>query len=486
MMDQSHETFSVRSAPRRRDTMSTVSSDKVPSLPTGRWPLTIHGNCARCGHHHKAAIIQIQVVEGICEASHVICERCGQKWLTIGGANTTQISLLSTMTTDLDYEELNFRYTLFSMVRSTASIALPTVLSNVPEDPSPTPSRSSSGKHRGHRHKPADIQRRGTSLNNNSTPALETQASLKSSNDGPVTEQEPSSKRIRSHGPRYANIKRKFKNSIETLKKVQRQGFRRQEKNVQSGMDDVDHTIDKHQQSLPPPRSSQGSVSEINGVEGPCRVTENVHSDRGNAATQAIENLKSFDKEAIRSMTPEQRKEWIREQITTFNHRMTCNCGCKRRHSLTSTNERSSIREYEVSPTVSSFQRIALDQMGSQFDAIPGAFFNHTGPLTISATRISEAVTAVDNHSAASTPRQSRLDFVQQAHRSRSPRPASLLHSRNSWQPSRNARGQRNSMDSILASSTIRSSWRGPARLSNVSLVSRAEPEDSIRRDEMA
>lgn len=482
-MDLSHETFSVRSTPRRRDTMSTVSSDKVPSLPTGSWPLTIHGNCSRCGHYHKAAIIQIHVIEGICEASHVICERCGQKWLTIGGTNNTQISLLSTITTDLDYDELNFRYTLFSMVRSTTSVALPTVLSNVPEDPSPTPSRSSSGRHRGYPQESVDPHSGDTSYKNNPTPTFEHEATTKKSYVDPIMGKGPSSKRTRSRGPMFNNIKRKFKSSIGILRRVHLKGAGRPEKKVKSDMDSIDRTIDEHRQSQPPLGSSEDSVSEINEVEESCRDSENAHQDRGTAATQAIQNLKSFDKEVIRNMTPQQRKDWIREQITTFNRRATCDCGCKRRYSSPSPNEPSNIREYEVSPTASSFQRAALDQMGSQFDAIPGAFFTHTGPLTISATRISEAVTAVDNQSAASTPRHSRLDFVQQAHHSRSPRPASLLHSRNSWQPSRNSRVQRNSLDSVLVGSTVRSSWRGPARLSNVSLVAQTEPEDSVPRD---
>ncbi|KAF1976441.1 hypothetical protein BU23DRAFT_48571 [Bimuria novae-zelandiae CBS 107.79] len=441
--------------PLRRDTVSTTSSDKLPSLPSGRWPLTIHGNCSRCGHHHKAVMIQISVVEGICEASHVTCERCDQKWLTIGGVNTTQISLLSTITRDLDHGEINFRYTLFSMVRSAASIASPTALSNVPEDPSPTPSRSSSGQARGTQLRHADTGIQNTSVHDNEAATTSgIDANPSHLPDRIVKDYEASSR------PLLTKVKRKLKNTIGMLRKVQTKKSRQ----AQEGTREI---VDEHLEPQLPHALSEESVnSDMASGDG-----EHAHENPAMTAAQAIEDLKSFDKEVIRNMTSQQRKDWIREHITAFKCRCSHECVCKRRHSASSATERSSIRQYRVPSIGSSFQRVALGQMGSQFDVLPGALFTHTGPLTISATRISEADTAVDRQSTAPSPRHSRLDSTQSAHRSRSPRPASLLQARRSWQPSRNTRGQRNSMDSMLAGSTVRSSWRGPARLSNTSLA---------------
>ncbi|PVH99667.1 hypothetical protein DM02DRAFT_629179 [Periconia macrospinosa] len=68
-----------------------------------------------------------------------MCEHCQQKWLTIGGFNATQLSLLSTRTTELDTEKVNFRHALINTVRSTASIGAPTALTSVPEASSHRP-----------------------------------------------------------------------------------------------------------------------------------------------------------------------------------------------------------------------------------------------------------------------------------------------------------------------------------------------------------
>jgi hypothetical protein len=168
-------------------------------------------------------------------------------------------------------------------------------------------------------------------------------------------------------------------------------------------------------------------------------------------------------------MTPRQRHVWIRERITAFKRSKCCSsfqCDCKRRHSTSSISDYHSQVPHRSATATPTFQHYSLEQMGSQFDAIPaGALFTHTGPLTISATRISEADTAVENQEGPSSPRSS-----QYARRSRSPRPASLFRSRISWQQSGYAPTQRDSMDSVLAM-TVRNSWRGWDRLSIASVT---------------
>ncbi|KAF2442659.1 hypothetical protein P171DRAFT_47272 [Karstenula rhodostoma CBS 690.94] len=444
-MDVPPETFPSSSASIRRDTMSTISSDKQPSPPSGSWPVTIHGNCARCGHYHKAAVVQIHLVEGMCEASDVVCDRCGQKWLTVGGLNSTQISLLSTVTTELDYGEINFRYTLLSMVRSTVSIASPTALANVPEDPSPTPSRKSSA--RCDRKLPDDSANAERGINRNyrtnASPVFNVEARPTLKNEPMARSSLPS---LSKNGtPALKVIRRKLKNAFES----------------EGSVPNTEMEIQRQSTSL------EVVASASLGNERPSRPAK--YDDGGPAKTtrQIIEDLKSVDKEAIRNMTPKQRDMWIRERITAFKQskrRSALQCDCKRRHSTSSIGDYYSLPPHR-SATTSTFQRYSLEQMGSQFDALPaGALFTHTGPLTISATRISEADTAVELPEGSSSPRSSL-----HAH-SRSPRPASLFRSRLSWQQPRYARTQRDSMDSVLAG-TARSSWRGVDRLSLASVA---------------
>ncbi|KAJ4288415.1 hypothetical protein N0V90_011650 [Kalmusia sp. IMI 367209] len=479
-MDSSPEVTPHISGPVRYDTMSTISSDKQPLLPSGRWCITLHGNCSRCGHHHKAAVIQINVAEGVCQASHVKCDRCNQKWLTIGGVNTTQISLLSSVTADPDFEELNFRSTLFSIVRSAASVASPAALANVPEDSSRVPSRSSSIR-----------SLHGTAVDV-SSPQLGSPSSKDAnspfdpSNDRTMPERLPNDiairnpKLLRSSRSKLFNLKHKLGTTIDMLKKVSLKGFisrSKKEKAKTAAKGEGKLPIIEQLGSQEPPTLQKNVAFETPRELqtqncGPSDNAEDVCCNSAKTAARAVEDLKSFDREAIRNMAPNQCKDWIREQITAFKHRRSHHCNCKRRHSASSISDHSSVL---FLPTAQAIRRHSLEQMGSQFDSLPlGSLFTHTGPLTISATRISEADTAVENQPHSSSPRQSLLDFAQrQAHRSRSPRPASLAlsrHSRNSRQYLRSSRAQRDSMDSVLAGSTVRNSWRGVDRLSAMSL----------------
>jgi hypothetical protein len=469
-MNAPSETLPFSSDSNRRDTMSTINSDKQPSLPSGRWPLTIHGNCARCGHHHKAAVIHIHVVEGICEGSPLICDRCGQKWLTIGGVNSTQISLLSTVTTELDLTEINFRYTLFSMVRSAASIASPTALANVPEDPSPTPSRNSSTRYDCELfdNSPNVERRMPRNYHINLAPGSEVERKSAQVLDKRHRGQDLSPRLPQSIGPTLRSIKSKVKNTINVFRKVGAKAFSHKSEEpkwtAQSERRQLNTGIGTQRQLKPP--EVVASVSLENG--GRSKHAEDVNGGTVKTTKQIIEDLKSVDKQVIRNMNPKQRDLWIREHITTFKRSLCCSslqCDCKRRHSTSSISDYHSLLPHCSATATPTFQHYSLGQMGSQFDGIPaGALFTHTGPLTISATRISEADTAVENQEGPSSPRSS-----QYARRSRSPRPASLFRPRVSWQQSGHAGTHRDSMESVLAV-TVRNSWRGWDRLSHPSV----------------
>lgn len=452
-MDVPPETIPLSSASTRRDTISTMSSDRQPSLPSGRWPITIHGNCTRCGHHHKAATIHLHVAAGICEANHVNCDRCGQRWLAVGGLNSTQISLLSTVTTEVDRGEINFRYTLFSMVRSAASIASPTALANVPEDPPSVPSRSPSARNARHpsdapvRHEQGNPHENYTNspLNDNVEPGP-----TKALEDGPIAGYSMPGP-PRNNLPALLIIRRKLTNALGMLRNVQFKTLSHRSRRLKStaqrqGKDSITEPTLQRRSTSPSVISAAFSKNER---------LEDDHSSPEKTTGQVFEDLEFVNKGTIRNMTPKQRDTWIRERITAYKRSKRSShfqCDCKRRHSSCSTGVYSLPPRHSASTPA--FQRYSLDQMGSQFDVLPpGAFFNHTGPLTISASRISEADTAVEQQDELSGRRS----------------PQHAFRSRLSWQQLRNARTQRNSLDSVLANTT-RSS-RAIDRLSLASIV---------------
>jgi DNA-directed RNA polymerase subunit M/transcription elongation factor TFIIS len=118
----------------RRGTASSVSSDLYQPLPVGHWLLRFHGSCPRCHHLHNAVKIKVEVSHDDRKVNHVRCDKCRQKWLALGGRNSTQISLLSTLTTTPDPVESEVRNALINMVKSATAVASP-VLSDIPEVP---------------------------------------------------------------------------------------------------------------------------------------------------------------------------------------------------------------------------------------------------------------------------------------------------------------------------------------------------------------
>ncbi|KAH6644599.1 hypothetical protein C7974DRAFT_24327 [Boeremia exigua] len=138
---------SMRSSSRsRRESSSSYSSDAYSPLPPGLWTLDVHGNCSKCHHHHSSARVQINISRSPNGTTHVRCERCREKWLTFGGRNQTQLSLLSVDSVPPNPTAVHVRYSLINMIRSaTAVAALSPVLAGIAELPTPAvPSRQQS------------------------------------------------------------------------------------------------------------------------------------------------------------------------------------------------------------------------------------------------------------------------------------------------------------------------------------------------------
>jgi hypothetical protein len=127
----------------REDTGSSQGCERYEPLPPGCWTLDFHGNCPRCHHHNRALQVQVKVTPDAQQVSYVHCERCQDRWAAFGGRNSTRISLLSATTTEPDPVARGVRYSLIDIVNlATGKVPLGTL----PESSSPVPSRHPSVK----------------------------------------------------------------------------------------------------------------------------------------------------------------------------------------------------------------------------------------------------------------------------------------------------------------------------------------------------
>ncbi|KAF2683839.1 hypothetical protein K458DRAFT_404764 [Lentithecium fluviatile CBS 122367] len=495
--------------PNRRDTMSTVSSERHNSVPAGAWHILIHGNCTSCGHHHKAATIPFKVSDDPSEASDVLCERCGHKWLTLGGLNTTQISLLSTLTTDADKEDVELRCTLVEIVRSATGIMSPGPLSSVPEDASHVPSRENST-----RNKEDNAQRipepdthhiASDAVGSPRQTADQDTAAGSRTFDHQSTGRELLSNNVELTKAVLRSLKRKLRRHFPILKKVHLTKFIRPEASKEAVEAPKNPFPTEPRRNETPPLSAGPPAADTDEQ----KVNENEQSQPKDAedvctpamsAAQAIDDAKKFPKETIRNMTPEQRALWIREQITAFKCRCSRQCSCRHSRRSSSFMVDGGTRVHILSP-LPSFElprRHSLEGIGSHLTEFPpGMFFTDGRPPTISATRTSEAETIVESNTIGSSPRNSRVDFVQrQRHRSWSPRPTSLISYRQPLQQLAQHRlVAQNSMDSIITGGAVRSSSRGgrrrpdrsslpppatPLRIDSVEVPSRPSRHDGV------
>lgn len=116
----------------RQNTRDSIESDRCIPLAPGFYKIPFHGNCPRCHHRHIAAEVKVEITIGYTKPSYVHCEVCNEKWVAVGGRNSTCISLLSTLTVAPDPIETDARRAIIDMVRSISSVASP-ILATVPE-----------------------------------------------------------------------------------------------------------------------------------------------------------------------------------------------------------------------------------------------------------------------------------------------------------------------------------------------------------------
>ncbi|KAF1998370.1 hypothetical protein P154DRAFT_577961 [Amniculicola lignicola CBS 123094] len=424
--------------PVRRDTGSTTGSDDYVPLPPGRYTLLINGNCPRCHHHHKAALVKVKVFNDRDRVSHVQCENgdCQQYWLAFGGGNSTRISLLSqcTETDPIEIErEKESRYELIQIVRSVTSVAS---LSNIPEFPSRQPSREPSV----HNDASRSIAEDPTSVDNaNPHPHEETRPQpvsvtyeVDSDHAFPGTTQPGAGTRRTKQ--LLTRLKRKIKDHLPPWKKP----FHfKQLLRSQKGSPMTERRQGKLPATpSPTPRSPampQDSDS-TKDMDIRCDYKPNVHeeeagpsdpdkpdSEKHEAETRSRNPQPNVDKEELRNMAKEDRIAWLRKQFTKRRCRCPGNCHCRRSSRTFPVPVYERLHPPPLAPPLSE-GLLGLVLPDDHFS--PDDRFDYARSLSIGSTTIvgSEALTATSGG-----PRRSAhlLDIQRERHRSRSPRPQS-------------------------------------------------------------
>ncbi|KAF2660017.1 hypothetical protein K491DRAFT_675054 [Lophiostoma macrostomum CBS 122681] len=473
----------------RRDTGSSLDSGSTKSMPPGFYSIPIHGNCPRCHHYHKAAIIKISG-----DATHVEkvdCENCGSRWLGFGGRNSTCISLLSTLTDDLEPEEKQVRETLINMVRSVTSmgsIASPTAaLASVPELPSPGPSREHSVR------RPRD---QGSNIATAATAAPESgrqqsiQRDMDRSDAGlpqrtrATTMDTATSLNVKPLAF-VGNVKRRLRNRFPVLDRVHVRKIIRSMKRPR--------VTDKAKGKLPV--TQDPSRDDSFWGQDPSRVQAGLRGQRENHPRRdprpyprrLSRSKQEQDLETLKSLTKEDRIIWLRTQMGDRKCPCSKDCYCRDAevaHDAPSTAD--DPLATDPTPEAPAVQRRSLEYLfsgiGSHFP--PGTFLHRSRPISIeSTTRFSQAATALNSDSMTVTSGPTARPLLapqhQQRQRSRSPRPVSLPPGSRS--PLRQSTGiddfeDRSSMDSFATDRAVRSASRNRPLATRYSSTSLPQP----------
>lgn len=169
-----------------------------------------------------------------------------------------------------------------------------------------------------------------------------------------------------------------------------------------------------------------------------------------------LDRLKRVDREALKHMTSYERRIWVRSQITNFK----ADYITQRGHSSQSFPMVDSSTQVYL-PPINMPRRHSLEGLGSHFEQfLPGSLFSRPDSFTISATRTSEADTAVEIEPLSSRASSTLDPALVPRHRSWSPHPSSLPNPQFPWRHLNRELGTRNSMDSVL-SGGVPSGWTG-------------------------
>jgi hypothetical protein len=311
----------------RQDTGSSYGHEEFEPLPPGCWTLDFHGNCPRCHHHNRALRVQVRVTLDARHVSYVHCERCQDRWAAFGGRNSTRISLLSSTTTEPDLAARGVRYRLIDIVNlATGKVPLDTL----PESLSLAPSRQSSMKAHTASKPSADLPtpRASISVEHTEVSLAQSHQHLKVSTCDAANHAPPAT--IRGNTRQLisilkAKVTKRFpmlhRSSVKqrvSLLKLSGLSTRQIEKSpvrtptaedlgivsVKPSTSAIQSQKIPVDRQTPVPYDFQGKV-----VEPSKRLTE------------VVAFVASLEKSTLKSMSEQERIQWMREQYTTFKSR---------------------------------------------------------------------------------------------------------------------------------------------------------------------
>ncbi|KAH6872696.1 hypothetical protein BKA58DRAFT_400899 [Alternaria rosae] len=465
----------------RHDTIS--SAESVPRLSEGRWALNLSGNCSTCHHHHKSVQVRVQVSGDSTEFGDVYCHKCQKLWLAFGKVNGTRLSLLSTKSLEPEMleAEADFRKTLVQAIQSATPIAtLSPTLTVIPEGTPAGPSRETSVRSTAHR----DTQQHPASIGNHPGPV-----SIESSNG----EQAPGLSHVRSGGQRHATFRQiawsKGRQAITRLRLRITARLRTSKPGplvTRSSSSSPDH--DHHRQiHAPLPADIAPAVDVSDSLDDSTEACVDLRSESNHAApdvcalsataTDALASLRNVDPRIIHSLSPQERWEWGRRQLTDFRTLYAGSTVPIGDPVMINSGTQANLSEDSLlSHRPLTRRHSALAFVGNTFgthdywDVFRGSTQTfHNRPLSMSETNLSDAETAVERISIAPTTHQLLIDTLHRDRRgSGSSRPLSMHSVVHEWQQHvRNRAEVRLSIDSAATGGAVRNIAVARARANN-------------------
>ncbi|KAF2735653.1 hypothetical protein EJ04DRAFT_511607 [Polyplosphaeria fusca] len=312
----------------RRDSESTTYSVPVQRMPSGLYELPIHGNCPTCRHRHRAALVKVRMSRS--RIGHVRCEQCRRKWIAFGdpNPNATCTSLLSSMTNEPDPIEMDFRSTLYEMVRSLSAVGSPRL---------PSVSEQAPVKKTEQVHEENDDETRIQDVpvtRSNRTRQYTSPPSSSRAHGGtpsrPLKETEMTARKARRAGALVHRMK-KFKNRFlgsepfrfgNLFKVTKKSDAKVTDKAL--GKRPVPTTVETRNESASrthsePPHQHEPHKSSNKESQGKHKHAERVETEGGARAKRRFDR----DLKELEQMDAEARANWYRHQISEFKTQST-------------------------------------------------------------------------------------------------------------------------------------------------------------------
>lgn len=300
---------------------SQPGSDDCKPLPVGSWILPVHGACPRCHHYHKAVQVKIKVTQDPNQASYIHCENCKDPWAAFGARNSTQISLLSTATTEPDSIENEVRHKLIDIVKiATAKASLGTLDTSMGSEPLHQPPAIASAK---------DIPSTSSRPNDNGTVAGQAQQHHSHKPTMPSFESPLASSEQRSTLSRLfskvktkiaARIPRLYRDhailSSEIIESPRISAIQFDQPDVRVPLRTTVETI---------PTTPLIEVSQLQDGRGhqdnPALVLSTATRNKSAKLAEVATFIASLDASVLEAMTEDERNRWMRKAYTDFKVR---------------------------------------------------------------------------------------------------------------------------------------------------------------------